>query len=102
MPYGGRLVSGQPIVGCRAPGGRRRQAAVVLSCVLLLCVALSNASAQESTASVIGRVVDQSGSVLPGVTITARAPRCRSGRLQSSQIPMASTAWSNCHWASTK
>jgi hypothetical protein len=43
--------------------------------VLLLWVSLSTASAQVvSTASVIGQVVDESGSVLPGVTVTAASP----------------------------
>src|SRR6187402_1689459 len=41
-------------------------------CVLLLIPGM--ASAQSSNASIVGRVTDESGAVLPGVTVTTTSP----------------------------
>jgi hypothetical protein len=49
-----------------------------------LLLATVGASAQTSTASVVGRVADESGAVLPGVTVTATSP--------SLQVPSVSVS----------
>src|SRR5262245_2803885 len=42
--------------------------------VVLMLVALPVAAAQQEGASIIGQVTDESGAVLPGVTVTASSP----------------------------
>jgi hypothetical protein len=44
----------------------------VLWCVLLLAVAPAPIAAQETTGTIIGVVTDQTGAVLPGVTVTVK------------------------------
>lgn len=44
------------------------------SAILLLVTAVSAAAGQATTANIIGQVKDESGSVLPGVTVTATSP----------------------------
>ena len=46
-----------------------RRAGIVVLGLLLACA--TQASAQLDTASIVGTVTDQSGAVLPGVTVTA-------------------------------
>ena len=43
---------------------------VVLTCVI--CLLAWSAAAQQGTADIRGKVVDQQGAVLPGVTVVAR------------------------------
>jgi Carboxypeptidase regulatory-like domain len=47
---------------------QQRSASVLLVCSMLLFTA--RAAAQESRATITGRVIDSSGGVLPGVTVT--------------------------------
>jgi Carboxypeptidase regulatory-like domain/TonB dependent receptor-like, beta-barrel len=47
---------------------------LVLTVVSLVCLAGSSATGQATSASIIGRVTDSSGSILPGVTVTATSP----------------------------
>ena len=49
---------------------------VFLSAILSL-----PAAAQGTEASIIGRVTDQSGAVLPGVTVTATSPALQVGQM---------------------
>lgn len=44
----------------------------MLICILLVCVAAAPATAQETTGTIIGVVTDQTGAVLPGVTVIVR------------------------------
>ena len=52
---------------------RSRWARIVLAAGLIV-LAVSPAAAQGTAASIIGQVTDQSGAVLPGVTVTATGP----------------------------
>ena len=52
---------------------RRQWARIVLAAGLIV-LTVSPAAAQGSAASIIGQVTDQSGAVLPGVTVTATSP----------------------------
>jgi hypothetical protein len=47
---------------------------VALTIVLLPCVARSASAQAQTTGSIVGRVTDESGAVLPGVTVTATSP----------------------------
>lgn len=58
-----------------------RSMAIATCLVSLIAPAL--ASAQTGNASIVGRVTDESGAVLPGVTVTATSP--------SLQVPSVST-----------
>src|SRR4051812_34084983 len=60
------------IHGLEAPRGRC--AAAVLSVVLGLAVCEITFAGQAQEAMIIGRVTDESGAVLPGVTVTATSP----------------------------
>src|SRR5688572_8514642 len=58
--------------------GSRRRAVVVslgLCCLALLLVADTSSAGQAvGSGNIIGQVVDESGAVLPGVTVTATGP----------------------------
>ena len=47
---------------------------LVVTIVGLILFSLAGSAAAQSTASIIGQVTDQSGAVLPGVTVTATSP----------------------------
>ena len=53
---------------------RYRHAALVVLPILLICSAAPRLAAQTSGATLLGRVVDQSGAGVPGATVTATAP----------------------------
>src|SRR5262249_1442255 len=61
-------VSGFPLRG----GIRMRR--YLLSSVVLLLVASASAIAQQTTGNITGRVLDQQGAAMPGVSITAKHP----------------------------
>jgi hypothetical protein len=61
----------------------RTRARLALTAGMMALLPLTNAAAQTSSASIIGRVTDESGGVLPGVTITATSPAL--------QVPSIST-----------
>ena len=52
-------------------GWNRRTAA---ACALTMVIASAPAAAGQDAASIIGQVTDESGAVLPGVTVTASSP----------------------------
>src|SRR6188474_3944865 len=54
--------------------GSRRCGLVVTIVGLILSSSLTGVAAAQSTGSIIGQVTDQSGAVLPGVTVTATSP----------------------------
>ena len=57
---------------------RRFRRAVVASIAFLGLLPLSDlAIAGQAAASIVGQVKDESGGVLPGVTVTAKVPPCR-------------------------
>src|SRR5262249_13937481 len=58
---------------CIELGGRMRGRPIVLAIVAFFATA-TLASAQSQTGEIFGRVTDQSGAVLPGVTVTLTAP----------------------------
>lgn len=68
----------------RLAGGRNRQGLIVLGALLSVfaCPGLATAG-QQNTASIFGQVRDESGGVLPGVTVTAKSPAL--------QVPEVST-----------
>ena len=47
---------------------------LVVMIVSLVCIRQFASRRPEATASIIGQVTDQSGAVLPGVTVTATSP----------------------------
>jgi len=55
-----------------------RHAGTVALCAVLLC---APAAAQEQTGTLQGRVVDASGSVLPGVTVSVKGPTILGGAM---------------------
>jgi hypothetical protein len=54
---------------------------VFLSAILTSAILTSPAAAQGTVATIIGRVTDQSGAVLPGVTVTATSPALQVGQM---------------------
>ena len=58
-----------------------RRCANVAVVVFLSVILSSPAAAQGTAASIIGRVTDQSGAVLPGVTVTASSPALQVGQV---------------------
>src|SRR5262250_1030737 len=54
-------------------GGRMRFRIVALALVAL-CATSAIASAQQPTGEIFGKVTDQSGGVMPGVTVTLTSP----------------------------
>src|SRR3954469_12741654 len=54
-------------------GGRMRVRAIVLALVALFATSVVT-SAQQQTGEIFGKATDQSGAVLPGVTVTLTAP----------------------------
>ena len=62
----------------------RRCVSVILGFVLTIFIATvfsAPAAAQGTEASIIGRVTDQSGAVLPGVRVTAASPALQAGQV---------------------
>jgi carboxypeptidase family protein/TonB-dependent receptor-like protein len=53
---------------------RQRPCRLAVACLVALHLASAAAFAQGTSASIIGQVVDESGAVLPGVTVTATSP----------------------------
>src|SRR6266566_3977179 len=51
---------------------------------LLLFLGCASALAQQTTGNITGRVVDQQGSAVPGVTVTARSPTTGFSRTETS------------------
>ena len=47
---------------------------LIVALISLIALARSSAAAGQDTATIIGQVTDQSGAVLPGVTVTATSP----------------------------
>ena len=60
------------------------------------------AAGQGTGASIIGQVTDQSGAVLPGVTVTATSPALQVPQVTASRTSWASTAWRRCRLASIR
>ena len=58
-----------------------RRISCVAVVVFLFAVSSAPAAAQGTEASIIGRVTDQSGAVLPGVTVTATSPALQVGQM---------------------
>src|SRR5258705_11260483 len=58
----------------RDSGSLRRQIIQLLATVFLLGLAGMATAAQSESASIVGIVVDESGAILPGVTVTATSP----------------------------
>ena len=56
--------------------GRRLLASVIGAC-LAVCAYTAPARAQSATGSIEGLIVDQTGALMPGVTVTAHAVRHR-------------------------
>src|SRR5206468_10221896 len=69
-PYGAGIAL-QVWLGFR--GGRMRARTFVLALAAVLAVS-ALAAAQQQTGEIFGKVTDQSGGVLPGVTVTLTAP----------------------------
>src|SRR5437867_12844701 len=62
----------------------RRCVSVILGFVLTIFIATvfrAPAAAQGTESSIIGRVTDQSGAVLPGVRVTAASPALQAGQV---------------------
>src|SRR6185295_5874279 len=57
----------------RSRGGRMRVRSFVVALVAIYAMS-ALASAQQQTGEIFGKVTDQSGGVLPGVTVTLTAP----------------------------
>ena len=53
---------------------RRTLAAIELLCLIALVLVPGAAAGQSPSATVVGQVIDESGGVLPGVTVTLRSP----------------------------
>ena len=74
----------------------------LLTCIAVFLGAAAGAAAQTSSASVVGRVTDATGAVIPGVAIkitnldtniSQPAPRMRSGTSPSPICPPGGTRW---------
>src|SRR5689334_17841258 len=63
--------------GSSKEGHMTAKASLVIVC---LCVCAPAASAQVPTGTISGRVVDQDGLAVPGVTVTATSPNLQGGR----------------------
>ena len=48
--------------------------AIRCTAIVLAALTLSSAAAAQQSAGIIGQVKDESGAVLPGVTVTAKSP----------------------------
>src|SRR4029079_10676518 len=46
----------------------------LLTLILFACVRYAEAGQNQTSGSIVGRVTDESGAVLPGVTVTAKSP----------------------------
>ena len=68
----------------------KRRLSEALVFVLLACV---SASAQQTTGTIGGRVLNQQGAAIPGVTVTARNPSDRLHAHASRAKPRACTGW---------
>src|SRR5919205_1243867 len=53
----------------------RRSFVVVLVCFLAALLAAPSAFAQTDRGTILGQVTDESGSALPGVTVSVRSPQ---------------------------
>ncbi len=60
---------------------RKVSLVVMLFFVVTLFVPVATAGAQQEAASIVGQVVDTSGAVLPGVTVTATSPALQAGEM---------------------
>src|SRR4051812_6996188 len=59
---------------CRFGDSRGPRAAVAPLMVLAMLLCVRVAAGQQNTASIVGQVKDESGAVLPGVTVSAKSP----------------------------
>ena len=69
---------------------RHRVPATLVSTLCML--AFSSLAFGQQEASIIGQVKDESGAILPGVTVSQRAPHCRSPRSPTSRTSRVNTA----------
>src|SRR6266571_3363053 len=58
----------------RDSGLLRRRSIELIAAAFFLTLASAAAMAQSESASIVGIVVDESGAILPGVTVTATSP----------------------------
>ena len=73
------------------------------SAISFLCLALAAPLAlAQTTGDIVGRVTDEQGGALPGVTVEAREPRVPGRRARASRTRPGRTASSCCRPASTR
>ena len=82
----------------RETNPRRR----VLTIVILMLALLPFQSEAQQEAGILGQVTDDSGAVLPGVTVTATSPALQVPQVdRRHQRDAANTAWRRCRSAPT-
>ena len=69
---------------------------LVVALVSLVAFSNTAAAAQGTGASIIGQVTDESGAVLPGVTVTASSPACADNHGRHHVV--GEHAWRRCRW----
>ena len=74
----------------------------MLASLFLFSISNPVAAGQGSGASIIGQVTDQSGAVLPGVTVTATSPALQVPQVTDVTNEVANTVWRRYRLGSTK
>src|SRR4051794_22831192 len=59
---------------CNGRGGDRQFLPVLVGMASVLPLARVASAGQQNAASIIGQIKDESGAILPGVTVTAKSP----------------------------
>ena len=80
----------------------RASSVSALSVVLLLCGIGRASAGQGQDASIIGQVIDESGAVLPGVTVAATSPALQVQTVTALPTNAVNIACRRCRSAPTK